>query len=125
MFRVGVTRDFLRPDGSPGFGDVGLSLLERDDVAWEYLPAAAGELPPEAARDYDGLLLLAPNVTAATLVGTGRLKVIARFGVGYDNVDVPACTAAGVLLSITPDGVRRPVAASVMTFVLALSHKLL
>src|SRR5207253_5456276 len=110
--------------GSPGFGDVGPSLLERGGVAWEYLPAAA-ELPPEAARDYDGLLLLAPRVTAATLAGTGRLKVVARFGVGYDTVDVPACTAAGVLLTVTPDGVRRPVAAAAMTFVLALSHKLL
>ena len=50
MLLVGVTRDFLRPDGSPGFGDIGLSLLERDGVGWEYLPSAAGELPPEAAR---------------------------------------------------------------------------
>jgi D-3-phosphoglycerate dehydrogenase len=124
MFLVGVTRDFLRPDGTPGFGDIGLSLLERGGVRWEYL-SAAGELPPEAARDYDGLLLLAPRVTAATLAGAGRLKVVARFGVGYDNVDVPACTAAGVLLTITPEGVRRPVAAAAMTFVLALSHKLL
>ncbi len=54
-----------------------------------------------------------------------RLTVVARFGVGYDNVDVEACTANGVLLSITPDGVRRPVAAAVMTFVLSLAHKLL
>lgn len=61
MFRVGVTRDFLRPDGSPGFGDIGLSLLKRGGAAWEYLPAAAGELPPDAARDYDGLLLLGPR----------------------------------------------------------------
>ena len=53
-----------------------------------------------------------------------NLKVIAEFGVGYDNVDVRACNANGVLLTITPDGVRRPVAASVMTFILALSHKL-
>ena len=125
MFLVGVTRDFLRPDGSPGFGDIGLSLLERGRVTWEYLPAAAGEVPPEAARDYDGLLLLGPRVTAATLAGAGRLKVVARFGVGYDNVDVPACTAAGVLLTIAPNGVRRPVAAAAMAFVLALSHKLL
>jgi D-3-phosphoglycerate dehydrogenase len=94
-------------------------------VGWEYLPSAAGKLPPEAARDYDGLLLLGPRVTAATLAGAGRLKVVARFGVGYDNVDVPACTAAGVLLTITPDGVRRPVAVAAMTFILALSHKLL
>lgn len=125
MFRVGVTRDFLKPDGTPGFGDIGLSLLDEAGVPWDYLPPAAGELPPDAARDYDGLLVLAPRVTPATLAGVGRLKVVARFGVGYDNVAVDACTAAGVLLTITPDGVRRPVAAAAMTFLLALSHKLL
>jgi D-3-phosphoglycerate dehydrogenase len=53
------------------------------------------------------------------------LKVVARFGVGYDGVDVAACTAAGVLVTITPDGVRRPVAVAALTFVLALAHKLL
>jgi D-3-phosphoglycerate dehydrogenase len=64
-------------------------------------------------------------VTAATLDGCTRLALVARFGVGYDNVDVPACTRNQVLLTITPDGVRRPVAASALTLLLALSHKLL
>src|SRR6185295_20223890 len=41
------------------------------------------------------------------------------------NVDVGACTRNSVLLTITPDGVRRPLAAAALTFVLALSHKLL
>ena len=36
-----------------------------------------------------------------------------------------ACTAAGIAVGITPDGVRRPVAASVLTFILALSGKLI
>lgn len=125
MFRVGVTRDFLKPDGTNGFGDIGLSLLDDAGVGWEYLPAIGAEVPPEFARDYDGLLVLAPKITPATLAGANRLKVIARFGVGYDNIDVPACTAAGVLLTITPEGVRRPVAVAAITFVLALSHKLL
>jgi D-3-phosphoglycerate dehydrogenase len=125
MFRVGVTRDFLKPDGTLGFGDIGLDLFDGTGVAWEFLPAADQEVPPECARDYDGLLVLAPQVTARTLAGTGRLKVVARFGVGYDNVDVAACTREGVLVTITPEGVRRPVAAAAMTFLLALSHKLL
>jgi phosphoglycerate dehydrogenase-like enzyme len=125
MFRVGVTRDFLKPDGALGFGDIGLDLFDGSGVSWEFLPAADPEVPPEHAREYDGLLVLAPKVTARTLAGTGRLKVVARFGVGYDNVDVPACTRAGVLVTITPEGVRRPVAAAAMTFLLALSHKLL
>jgi D-3-phosphoglycerate dehydrogenase len=125
MFQVGVTRDFLRSDGTLGFGDIGLDLFVGTGIGWAFLPTSEPEVPPEHARDYDGLLVLAPKVTARTLAGAGRLKIVARFGVGYDNVDVPACTRAGVLLTITPDGVRRPVAAAAMTFLLALSHKLL
>jgi D-3-phosphoglycerate dehydrogenase len=125
-FRVGVTRDFLKPDGTLGFGDIGLSLLDAaPNVEWEFIAEHHAELLPRDIAPYDGLLLLAPKVTAATLEGAGRLSVVARFGVGYDNVDVEACTKHGVMLTIAPDGVRRPVAAAVMTFLLALSHKLL
>lgn len=125
MFRVGVTRDFLKADGTLGFGDIGLDLFTGTGISWEYLPSLDAEIVPEQARAYDGLLVLAPRVSARTLAGTDRLKVVARFGVGYDNVDVAACSRAGVLLTITPDGVRRPVAVAAMTFLLALSHKLL
>lgn len=125
-FRVGLTRDFLKPDGTLGFGDIGLELLDQaPGVEWEFLPENTPELLPEQVRGYDALLVLAPRVTAATLAGSERLSVVARFGVGYDNVDVPACTEAGVLLTITPDGVRRPVALTVITLLLALSHRLL
>lgn len=125
-FRVGLTRDFLKPDGSLGFGDIGMSLLdEAPGVRWEFLAEQHAELPREVADQYDALLVLAPKVTAATVAGCERLALVARFGVGYDNVDVPACTASGVLLTITPDGVRRPVASSVLAFLLALAHKLL
>jgi phosphoglycerate dehydrogenase-like enzyme len=126
MFRIGVTRDFLKPDGSIGFGDIGLSLLDAvPSVQWEFLGANTRELTSQQVRDYDGLLVLGPRVTAATLTGLDRLWVVARFGVGYDNIDVAACTERGVILTITPDGVRRPVAAAVMTFMLALTHRLL
>src|SRR5205807_193234 len=124
-FRVGVTRDFLKPDGTIGFGDIGLDLFDADPaVAWEFLAEDTRELRADQIRDYDALLVLAPRVTAATLAGAERLAILARFGVGYDSVDVDSCTREAVLLTITPDGVRRPVAASVMTLLLALAHKL-
>jgi D-3-phosphoglycerate dehydrogenase len=53
------------------------------------------------------------------------VQIVARMGVGYDSVDVAACTANGVILTNTPDGVRRPVATSILLLILALSHKLL
>lgn len=125
-FRIGLTRDFLKPDGSIGFGDIGLSLFDSvPEIEWNFLPEATPVLSPQQIADYDGLLLLSSKVTAETLADNHRLSIIARFGVGYDNVNVPACTEAAVALTITPDGVRRPVAVSAITLILALSHKLL
>ena len=125
-FRVGLTRDFLKPDGSLGFGDIGLEVLAQNTrIEREFLPDCGAELTAEVANEFDALLVLAPRVTAATLEGCDRLSLVARFGVGYDNVDVPACTRNNVMLTITPAGVRRPVAVSALTLMLALSHKLL
>ncbi len=125
MFRVGLTRDFLKPDGTNGFGDIGLERFEQAGIAWEYLPTVTPELDPSVADTYDGLLVLAPRVSQRTVAEASRLKIVARFGVGYDNVDVPACTAAGIVLTITPEGVRRPVAAASLALLLALTHKML
>jgi D-3-phosphoglycerate dehydrogenase len=125
-FRVGLTRDFLNADGALVFGDIGLGVLEsRPDVSVEFLPDYGDELPASVGREFDALLLLAPRVTATTLSASDRLTIVARFGVGYDNVDVDACTDSDVLLTITPDGVRRPVAMSALALLLALSHRLL
>ena len=125
MFRVGLTIDFLRPDGRQAFPDIDLSPLDRaEGVEWHCLKEGAEEVPAEAAADCDALLVLAPRISAATLGDAARLAVVARIGVGYDSVDVDACTRAGVALTITPDGVRRPVASAAMAFLLALAHRL-
>jgi phosphoglycerate dehydrogenase-like enzyme len=124
--RVGITHDFLKPDGTLGFGDIGLdSLSQNHRIEREFLPDFGPSLPASVANEYDAILLLAPRVTQDTLAGSGRLALIARFGVGYDNVDVPACTRNEVLLTITPSGVRRPVAVAALTLLLACAHKLI
>lgn len=124
-FRIGFTRDFLKPDGAIGMGDIGLDLLKgRAGVEWEFLPENTRILRPDQLRDYDALAMLGPRLTAESLDGVDRLSVVARYGVGYDTVDVPACTAHGVALTITPGGVRRPLATSVIALMLALTHRL-
>ena len=124
-FRVGLTRDFLKPDGSIGFGDIGLDMLDRsEDIKWDFLPNDEPILTSDSINGYDALLVLGSRVTANTLVEAKKLILVARFGVGYDNIDVRSCTDNGVILTITPDGVRRPVAIAVITYILALSHKL-
>lgn len=124
-FRVGLTRDFLTQDGRVGWGEIGLdALTSAPEVEWDFVDSDAAELPASVAATYDALVVLTPEVSAATVRGVDRLRIVARFGVGYDNVDVPACTEAGVLLTITPDGVRRPVAVAALSMMLALLHRL-
>ena len=124
-FRLGITRDCLTPDGDrPNFDDRALSVLEGLD--WEFLPEFAEQITPADVARYDAIMSLRPALTAQSLSGgTQRLKLLARFGAGYDSVDLAACEQAGLLVSNTPDGVRRPVATTVLTFILALSHKLM
>ena len=58
----------------------------------------------DAVKDYDGMLIRsAVKVTADVLKSPGKLAAIARAGVGVDNVDLVAATAAGVLVLNTPD----------------------
>jgi D-3-phosphoglycerate dehydrogenase len=63
----------------------------------------------------------------AAVVGRGdlRVRLIARHGVGFDAVDLAAMSAQGVIVTNTPDAVRRPVATAALTYVLALAQKLL
>ena len=125
-FRVGITRDTLRDDGTPIFDPRALEIFDAARLEWEFIPESVRELTAAHGAAYDALCVLNPRVTAATVTGADRrLKIVARMGVGYDSVDVAACTANGVILTNTPDGVRRPVATSILLLILALSQKLL
>lgn len=124
-FRVALSGDFFEPAGAPVFPEFDLAPLQnRNDVEVVILDRGA-EVTAAQVADIDALILLAPKVSAATLVGSNRLSVVARFGVGYDNVDVQACSDQGVAVVITPDGVRRPVAVSILTLIFALTGKLM
>jgi phosphoglycerate dehydrogenase-like enzyme len=127
MFRIGITADVLKSDGSPIFGADVLRLLDVAGIEWEYMDtASSAQVTPAQAARYDAICAMLTRVSAESLAGPDRrLKLIARFGVGYDTIDVPACSRAGVLLTIAPDGVRRPVATSALTFVLMLAQKVL
>ena len=123
-FRVALSADFRKPDGSPSFPEFDLSPLEdHSDIDLFYLEPEP-EISAAQLADVDALILLTPRVGAGSLTRNGRLAVVARFGVGYDNVDLAACSDHDVAVVITPDGVRRPVAVSILTFIFALSGKL-
>ena len=124
-FRVALSGDFKKPDGSPAYPMFDLGLLEdAPDIEISYVDPVDGRMSSDSLAGFDALILLAPVFDKESIPSDGRLSVVARFGVGYDTVDVQACTDAGIAVCITPDGVRRPVAVTILTFLLALSGKL-
>ena len=125
-FRVALSGDFVRPDGSSAYPMFDLTpLTSNPNIDVGYVQPVDGVMPGAALADYDALILLVPKFNASSMIKGSRLGVVARFGVGYDSVDVAACTAGDVALCITPDGVRRPVAVSILTLVFALTSKLM
>lgn len=123
--RVGVSGDFQVE--ATGILEPYLEEFLGSDprIHYEFFPCELGGIvSPDQISDYDALITLRPRFTAQSFVGLDRLAVIARWGVGYDVIDVPACTQANVLLTITTGTVNRPVAEAILTFFLALAKKL-
>ena len=121
-FRVGISPDFY-VEAKGHFEGVleemfgGVPFI--DCVAMP--PQPDNVATPEALNRFDAVVALALRVSAVSLAGVDRLALIARWGVGYDRIDVDALTQANAALSITPNGVRAPVAEAILTFALALS----
>jgi phosphoglycerate dehydrogenase-like enzyme len=122
-FRIAWTGDFQHADASPRFTDVGRSVLAGhahiECVSFaEHRPA----ITPDQLTGVHGIVVLGPAVTAASIEGCPDLLAIARFGVGFDAVDVAACTRAGVLVCIAAGAVDRSMAEATLTWMLALTH---
>lgn len=124
-FRVGLTPDFYTD--AKGYFErpiheqfSGVSHLEYGPMP----PQPDKVATPEALNQFDGLVALGLRITADSLKGVDRLAVVARWGVGYDMIDVSALSDAGIALCITPSGVRRPVAEAILTLAFALLKNL-
>ena len=57
----------------------------------------------ELAREADGLLVTYAKITADMIRQMKRCRIISRFGIGVDNVDIPAATAQGIVVTKVPD----------------------
>jgi phosphoglycerate dehydrogenase-like enzyme len=126
MFRIGVTPDFY-VDAKGRFERVLEQKLSHiDGLEWSVMPPQPGKVAtPDALNQFDALFALGLKITPGSLEGVERLALIARWGVGYDMIDVDAVTNADILLAITPKAVRRPVAEAILTLIFALSKNLL
>lgn len=124
-YRVAVTGDQVRADGTSIFGDIGLGRLGEAGLEWQVVPVPDPTVSAATVRGFDALLLMGDRAVDASTLADGTLRHVARFGAGYDRVDVAACTAAGVVLTNTPEAVRTPMAHAALTMVLALAHEVL
>ena len=76
-----------------------------------------------ALAEADGIIIRSgTQLTADVLRDQARLKVIARAGVGVDNIDVPAATREGIVVMNTPGGNTVSTAEHTMAMILALSR---
>jgi|SRR5438105_1949122 len=88
----------------------------------------ATEPTPEAivraAAGADALLVTYAKITADTIARMPRCRIISRFGIGVDNVDVPAATEAGIVVTRVPDYCIDEVSDHAMALLLALARKI-
>lgn len=75
--------------------------------------------------DYDGLAIRSSSkVTPKVLAAATNLKVIGRAGIGVDNVDIPAATAAGVVVMNTPFGNAITTAEHAIAMMMSLARQI-
>jgi phosphoglycerate dehydrogenase-like enzyme len=122
-FELGLSSDLVAPDGGFSWGDIGIQTLGA--IPWRVLADSATLLRPEHLAGVGACLIGSPAVTADSLPDADDAPaLLARFGVGYDVIDLAACTSRGVAVTITVDGSRRPVATAALTLLLATLHRL-
>lgn len=88
----------------------------------------AADSTPEAimavARDADALMVTYAKVSAEMIQQMQRCRIISRFGIGVDNVDIPAATVAGIVVTRVPDYCSDEVSDHTMALLLALVRKI-
>jgi D-3-phosphoglycerate dehydrogenase / 2-oxoglutarate reductase len=110
------------------------SVFPNLDPAREILAKIGAELrlakepKPEAilevAREADAVLTTYAKVTAEMIPHLTRCRVIGRFGIGVDNVDIPAATNAGIVVTRVPDYCLDEVSDHTMALLLAMVRKI-
>ena len=115
MIRVLIT-DKLAQEGIDLLNSIdGVEAVVKTGVSEDELASIIGE--------YDGLIIRSgTKVTAKVLSKPGKLRGIARAGVGVDNIDVPEATRKGILVMNTPGGNTLSAAEHTMALMLGMSR---
>lgn len=101
----------------------GLEILKRE-AAVIYLPQLPGQTLLDSIREAHALVVRMAKVNRELLEQTKNLLVIAKHGVGYDNIDVEAATQKRILVVNTPEANIESVAEHNLGLMLSLSKKI-
>ena len=103
----------------------GIELLTAAGLEVDNRPGLKGDDLRAALQAADAVICRSqPKITAELLENPGKLRAIARAGVGVDNIDVPAATRKGVVVMNTPGGNTVSAAEHTIALMLAIARKL-
>ena len=102
----------------------GVELLKSEGIEVETRLGLKGPELAAALREFDAAIVRSvPKVTAAELESPGKLRAIARAGVGVDNIDVTAATRKGIVVMNTPGGNTVSAAEHTIALLLAVARR--
>jgi D-3-phosphoglycerate dehydrogenase len=104
--------------------DPAIAALKRIDPDLRIAKSAARDDILAVARDADAILVTYAKLPGDLLRELTRCRVIGRFGLGVDNIDVAEATARGITVTYVPDYCMHEVSDHAMALLLALARKI-
>jgi len=104
--------------------DIERSVLGAVGAHLTALQATREEELLEAVEDADGLLVCYAPVTQRVIERASRCRVIARYGIGVDNVDLQAAAARGIVVTNVPDYCIEEVSDHALALILACARRI-
>jgi D-3-phosphoglycerate dehydrogenase len=114
----------LKTDGVIPLEERHIEALRRSRAELIDRPCPTEQDVVEYGRDADALLVLEEPVPAAVIAELTRCRVISRFGIGVDTIDVPAATAAGIYVTNVPDASTEDVSDHALGLLFSLARDL-
>ena len=108
----------------PATAGIKAVLDERSDVEYDELTERSEDTIVQQIGNYDAVILSTSPFTTRIIEATSRLKIVSRFGVGYDNVDVDALSRKGIPLAVVGSANSVTVAEHALMFMLALAKRI-
>src|SRR5712691_11559489 len=103
--------------------DPAKAALARVDPALRMAKSAGADDILAVARDADAILVTYARLPAELLRQLKRCKVIGRFGLGVDNIDIKTAAELGIVVTYVPDYCMAEVSDHAMALILALARK--